>query len=633
MSPFLASAFGDFNSLWTVVVGAAVILVAYHVYAKRIDRAVVQADERRTTPARTYVDRIDFIPTSRVVLFAYHSKSIATAGAILGVVIAAQLWGWLPALLWLVVGVSFIGWVSDYTAVMLSVRNEGNSLPAISQRLISPRSRTILFSVILVYLLLMAGAFVGIVAGVLDARPDIPFALLVLAVMGLVVGWLIYERRARLVGATVLAAGTVILAMALGPLGATLPSAKAPVWDTGVISGPVESFAAAMNSERPLYTLHDPTGQDPRINRDPRTQQPVASPASIPRTSVVGVFPSYILWAVLLLVFGYFGATLPIRRFAQPVNYIGFWVTALIVAVAVLGAVLAPFGIGDGSTGTFSLEAFRSFAPAQSNGAVQPIWPLLFVTIGCGAVSGWHAIFGSFATGRQLEYETDALPVVAGGTFSEHSLALVSLVAVAITGAVGIRGFAVGMGSLLHIGSFGVVSTTFGTALGFSVFVVIAITVLQVVVRIMRITLVEWLGERWTGFKNHHIATVLSTAGVLFVVLSGSWIYLWQLFGASNQMLAALSLLIVSVWLTAERRSALFAGIPMVFMFVTASAAAVVTAWNLVRTIGTKSGIPVMSQIGGWTMALMALALVAGAGVIAWDAYRAWARLRTPASD
>jgi carbon starvation protein CstA len=98
-------------------------------------------------------------------------------------------------------------------------------------------------------------------------------------------------------------------------------------------------------------------------------------------------------------------------------------------------------------------------------------------------------------------------------------------------------------------------------------------------------------------------------------------------------MLAALSLLIVSVWLTSERRSALFAGIPMVFMFVTASAAAVVTAWNLVRTIGTKSGIPVMSQIGGWTMALMALALVAGAGVIAWDAYRAWARLRTPVSD
>ena len=433
MSAFLASVFGNFNSFWAVVVGAAVILLAYNVYAKRIARVVIQADERRTTPARTYVDRFDFVPTARVVLFAYHSKSIATAGAILGVVIAAQLWGWLPALLWLVVGVSFIGWVSDYTAVMLSVRNGGNSLPDISQRLISPRSRTILFSVILLYLLLMGGAFVGIVAGVLDARPDIPFALLLLAVMGLVLGWLIYERRARLVGATVLGAGTVVLAMALGPLGATLPSTRAPVWDTGVISGAVESLTAAVNSERPLYTLHDPTGQDPRINRDPRTHDPVASPAFNARASVVGVFPSYILWAVLLLVFGYFGGTLPIRRFAQPVNYVGFWVTALIIAVAVLGAVLAPFGIADGSTGRFSLEAFTSFAPAQSHAAVQPLWPLLFVTIGCGAVSGWHAVFGSLATGRQLEYETDALPVVTGGTFSEHSLALVSLAAVAIT--------------------------------------------------------------------------------------------------------------------------------------------------------------------------------------------------------
>ncbi|HEX2069007.1 MAG TPA: carbon starvation CstA family protein, partial [Actinomycetota bacterium] len=268
MPPLLASAFGDFNSLWTVVVGAAVILLAYNVYAKRIDRGVLQSDERHTTPARTYVDGIDFISTSRLILFAYHTKSIATAGAILGVAIAAQLWGWLPALLWLVVGVSFIGWVSDYTAVMLSVRNQGKSLPAISERLISPRSRSILFLLILVFLLLMGGAFVGIAAGVLDARPDIPFALVVLAVMGLVLGWLIYQRRARLVGATVLAAGAVMLAMALGPLDASFPSGKAPVWDTGVISGAVQAVTKAVYSEKPLYTLQDPTGQDPRINRD-----------------------------------------------------------------------------------------------------------------------------------------------------------------------------------------------------------------------------------------------------------------------------------------------------------------------------------------------------------------------------
>ena len=633
MSPLLSSAFGDFNSLWTVVVGTAVILLAYNVYAKRIDRAVIQADERRTTPGRTYLDRIDFTPTTRAVLFAYHSKSIATAGAILGVVIAAQLWGWLPALLWLVVGVGLIGWVSDYTTVMLSVRNEGKSLPALSERLISPRSRAVLFPLILIYLFLMSAAFVGIVAGVLDARPDLPFTLVVLAVIGVMMGWLIYQRRARLAGATVLAVGAVILAMALGPLGATFARGKAPVWDAAPISGFFEGVRDAINSERPLYTLVDPIGQDPRISTDRRTHEPVATPAFNPRPGMVGVFPSYILWAVLLLVFSYFGATLPIRQFAQPVNYVGFWVTALVVALAALGAILAPFGVGDGGTGTFALESFKSFAPTQSNAAFQPLWPLLFVTIGCGAVSGWHAVFGSFATARQLEYETDALPVTAGGVFSEHSLALLSLVAVAITGAFGIRGFATGVGSLLHVGTFGLISATFGTALGFSVFVVIAMTVLQIVVRIMRLTLVEWLGERWTGVKNPHIATAILAVGVLSVVLTGSWVYLWQLFGASNQMLAALSLLIVSVWLTSERRSALFASVPMIFMLVTSTAAALVTAWNLVRTIGTKPGIPVMAQVGGWVTALMALALVAGAAVIARDAYPAWVRLRRPVSD
>src|ERR671924_290984 len=186
------------NTLWIVVIAAVVIYLAYNFYAKRIDKNVIQADAKRATPAKMYMDGVDFMPASRNVLYGYHFKSIAAAGPIVGVITAANLWGWLPAILWLMVGVSLIGWVSDYTAIMVSVRNDGNSMSAIAHQLIAPRTRTILFVFIFFYLLLVGGAFVGILAGILDARPDVPFGILVLAIMGLVASQLLYKQKMNL---------------------------------------------------------------------------------------------------------------------------------------------------------------------------------------------------------------------------------------------------------------------------------------------------------------------------------------------------------------------------------------------------------------------------------------------------
>src|SRR5512134_2730418 len=173
------------NTLWIVVIAAVIIYLAYNFYAKQIDRNVIKTDAKRATPAKMYMDGVDFMPTSKNVLYGYHFKSIAAAGPIVGVITAANLWGWLPALLWLVIGVSFIGWVSDYSAIMVSVRNDGNSLSAISHKLIAPRTRSVLFVFIFFYLLLIAGAFIGILAAILSARPDVPFGIIVLALMGL----------------------------------------------------------------------------------------------------------------------------------------------------------------------------------------------------------------------------------------------------------------------------------------------------------------------------------------------------------------------------------------------------------------------------------------------------------------
>jgi carbon starvation protein len=617
------------NSLWVVVIGIVVIFLAYNFYAKRIDRVVIQADPERATPARMYMDGADFMPTSRFVLYGYHFKSIAAAGPIVGVITAAALWGWLPSIIWLMVGVSFIGWASDYSAIMVAVRNDGNSLSAIAHRLIAPRTRTILFVFIFFYLLLIGGAFVGILAGILDARPDVPFGILVLAIMGALGGYLIYRAKANLMMVTLLVVGLTILAMALGPIGVDLKQTKKD-WSQGPISSVVVNINDAVNGDKPLYTVQDPTGADPRITKDAKTGKPVTSKTYDAETGTINVFPSFVMWAIVLLIFSYLGANLPIWRFAQPVNYIGFWITALVIGFSAIGAVLAPFGIGDigSSVAKFKIDSFTAFAPNQVTGAIQPLWPMLFVTIACGAISGWHALFGSVGTARQLEYETDALPVGGGGMFSENTLGLLSLVAVAITGLSGAGGFAAGVGSLLNVATLGLLDTPFGTALGFGAFVVIVLTVVQLVFRVMRVTLGEWLGDSWVGFKNQHVATIISSAAVLFLVLSGTWVYLWQLFGASNQLMAALSLLIVTVWLASTRRNPAFAGIPMIFMYVTTIAASIVTAWNLYKTIATKEGVAIISVIGSWVMIAVAILLVAAALVIAFDGWKAWNRYR-----
>jgi carbon starvation protein len=154
------------------------------------------------------------------------------------------------------------------------------------------------------------------------------------------------------------------------------------------------------------------------------------------------------------------------------------------------------------------------------------------------------------------------------------------------------------------------------------------LTVVQLVFRVMRVTLGEWLGDAWVGFKNQHVASIVGMIAVVALVLSGTWVYLWQLFGAANQLLAALSLLLVTIWLVSTRRNALFAAIPMVFMYVTTIAATLVTAFNLYRGIVQAEGAATISLWGAWAMIAVAALLVIAALVIAYDGWKAYIRYR-----
>jgi len=628
------------TTLWIVVIGAITTYLAYNLYAKRIDRSVIQADARRATPARMYMDGVDFMPTSRNVLFGYHFKAIAAAGPIVGPITAANLWGWSPSLAWLIIGVSFIGWVSDYSAIMVAVRNDGNSLSAIAHRLIAPRTRTILFVFIFFYLMLLAGAFVGILAAILSARPDVPFGIVVLALMGLLAGQMMYRWKMGIMRVTLLVVAVTVVGMAAGPWGQHRDEKGA------LVNGPVAAAVAQLNyavdgitDHKSLFAVEDPTLADPRIPAPGKDGKRPTTPAYDAATGLLKTLPNYLLWTVFLFAFSYLGANLPIWRFAQPVNYIGFWITSITILLSAVGMVVAPLlGTKDAAgnlIGAFALPAVKDLGFGIVEGAAwQPLWPMLFVTIACGAISGWHALVGSVGTARQLEYETDGLPVGAGAMFGENALALLSLTAVSIAGAGGGGGrFAIGVGKLVYAGTFGLIPEALGTALGFGTFVLIVLTVTQLVFRVMRVTLTEWVGDAVPLVRNMHVSSLISMVLTLALVLTGTWVYLWQMFGASNQLMAALSLLVVAVWLKAEKRNPTYAVVPMVFMYVTTLAATAVTARNLYVTIAANPKMTALPVAGAWAMIAVSALLFVAAILIGWDGYKAYLRhAATPAA-
>jgi len=622
------------NTLWIVVLAVLTSYLAYNLYAKRIDRNVIRSDAKRATPARMYMDGVDFMPTSRNVLFGYHFKAIAAAGPIVGPITAANIWGWSPALAWLILGVSFIGWVSDYSAIMVAVRNDGNSLSAIAHKLIAPRTRTILFIFIFFYLMLLAGAFIGILAAILSARPDVPFGIVMLALMGLLAGQMMYRWKMGIMGVTVLVVALTLAAMAAGPWGQHRDDKGA------LVNGPVAAAVVALNGavdgitdRQPLFAVEDPTMSDPRIPAAGKDGVRPTTPAYDSPTGQLKTLPNYLLWMVFLFGFSYLGANLPIWRFAQPVNYIGFWITSITILLSAVGMVVAPLlGTTDAAgnlIGAFALPALKDLGfgidPAK---AWQPLWPMLFVTIACGAISGWHALVGSVGTARQLEYDTDGLPVGAGAMlFGEFPLAMLSLTAVSIAGVGGGGGrFAAGVGKLVYAGTFGLVPETFGTALGFATFVIIVLTVTQLVFRVMRVTLAEWVGDAVPPMRNMHVASFISMGLTAALVLTGTWVYLWQMFGASNQLMAALSLLVVGVWLKSEKRNPAYAVVPMLFMYVTTLAATAVTARNLYVTIAANPKMSALPVAGAWAMIAVSALLFVAALLIGWDGYKAYLR-------
>lgn len=518
------------NSVVVLFGALAFFLLALRLYGGSLEKAF-GIDPARPTPAHEKKDGVDFVPTPWPVLFGHHFSSICGAGPIVGPALAVAYWGWGPSVLWLLLGAVFLGAVSDFSALVLSVRHGGTSVPDISGELLGRRSRLLFMAFIWLSLILVLAVFADLTARTLVAKPEIVFPSLGLIAVALLVGEM-SARGAGLRTVTVVGLGLLAALLALGQ--------KVPV-----------SLPAAW-----------------------------AQPG----------------WTTLLLAYCFVASVMPVQRLLQPRDYLASYLLFATVGMGLLGVLW--------THPPMRAEAFLSFKPEAWPGA-GPGWPMLFVTVACGAISGFHALVSSGTTSKQLDTEAHACGIGYGGMLMEG---LVGVLVVVCVGA-GLSNarheeLLRGPGAVAAFGEgYGILVRPFMGGLG-AAFAVLALntfmlTTLDTATRIGRY-LTEELAQ--TGNKWASTGAVVAAAAAL--ALPGHWRRIWAAFGASNQLIAALSLLIAGAWLMRQGRSALRVLLPAAFMLVTTFAA---FAWQLRAALA--QGDHLMTGVLGALLALVALAL------------------------
>lgn len=562
------------NAIVVLLIAGAALVIGYAGYARQINARIIHPDDKKATPAKMYMDGVDFMPASRNVLFGYQFKSIAALGPITGPIVAVT-WGWLPALLWIILGTFFIGWVQDYGSMMMSVRRDGDTMGALSYKLVSPRARNILMLFIYFYLLLIMGAFGNQVGKTLMTRPSVPLGMISVTLMGILAGQMTYKWRRDIVLTTVITVGLSFVGIWLG----TQP-------------GVVGFFNNLLGLP----------------------QSPVLF-GTVTRAQFIGT--------LLVLLFCYLGSILPIWSWAQPVNYVSFWIIGLGMLGGVLGMLIWRPSLGD----------FPAFT--QWNIGPGPLWPMLFVTIACGAISGWHSLVSTSGTARQLERESDALPIGGGAMFLEMLLAVISLLcATAALG--GMEGYKAAGGSGAALAVFAEGLSRFLTHVGVphdlgvayaSVFLTImGLTIMQLVVRFMRVASAELVGARVPLFKNTHVGTLVALILTAVFVWVIPWLTIWTAFGSANQLMAGLALMLVALWLKSEGKQNAWALYPSAFMLITTVAALFLLAFNQFKAVAAAKTS--QSATAAILIGVIAVVLVVAALFLIADGWQALQRKR-----
>ena len=492
------------------------LVLGYRFYGRWVVRHF-GLDDSRATPAWTRADGIDYVATPPFYLFAQHFSAIAAAGPIVGPILACQTFGWLPCLLWIGFGVVFIGAVHDFSSLIASVRHGGTSVAEIAkERLGSPAGRALL-AFIWIALVYVIVAFVDITASTFVSGSE-----------ELAGTTLRFDP-----GGAVAAASTLYLLLAV-VMGLVQRFLAPPLWLVTVIFVPATFGAVWLGTE----------------------------------LSGVLAF-GHGTWALLILAYCCVASVLPVWSLLQPRGYLGGFVLYTALALGLVGILFGGYEIEQ--------PAFKGW---DAGGATGTLAPFLFVTIACGACSGFHGLVCSGTTSKQVARESHARFVGYGAMLAEAFVALIALVTVMIVAQPDLAGltpgkiYGNGIGRFLTlvIGSdHAVFATTFG-AMVLSTFI---FDTIDVATRLGRYIMQELFG--WQGRAGALTGTLLTVAPAIFFLTWGSegaYKTFWTLFGASNQLLAALTLITVAVWLKQERKPTAFVVIPIVLVLT-------VTLWAL----------------------------------------------------
>ena len=528
------------------------LVLGYFLYGRWVARQF-RLDDSRETPANKINDGEDFVPTRPFYLFGQHFSAIAAAGPIAGPIIACIAFGWLPCLVWIALGVVLIGAVHDFSALTSSVRHGAQSVAEITRDKLGGKAGRALMGFIWIALVYVTVAFTDITAGTFVAGDDA------------LAGETKFNPGGAVAMASVLYLGLSII------LGLVERYLKPPLWLATIIFVPA-TFALSYVGTQFSNVLSF----------------------------------SHQTWAILILVYCIIGSLLPVWALLQPRGYLGGFVLYAAIAVGVIGIFFGGYSIQQ--------PAFKSF---DVGGMTGMLFPFLFVTIACGACSGFHGLVCSGTTSKQLDKESHARPVGYGAMLAEGFVAFIALVTVMIAAGDALVGpdgkslsagkiYGNGIGNFLSLvigKEYLAFAITFG-AMAFSTFV---FDTLDVTMRLGRYLVQELIGI--PGHLGALIGTLVTVALpflLIFFATPGSYLEFWTLFGASNQLLAALTLLSITVWLYKARRRIAFTLLPMLFVLA-------ITLWALsslvIGNFQASTGFDIKLVNGITSLALIVLAI------------------------
>ena len=505
------------NSALLTIICLSCFYLGYRFYSKFIAIKIYELNNKDKTPAHELEDGIDYVPTNKHILFGHHFTSIAGAAPIIGPCIAVY-WGWLPAILWVVLGTIFMGAVHDFGALVLSLKEKGKSVADISSKVINKRIRIMFLIFIMCLTWLVLAVFANAIAGLFTKYPTAVLPVNIEIIIAIIIGFIIYKKKINAFIPSVLALGVLYLFVWIG----------------------------------------------------------IYNPINLEHIGISNVKHT---WIILLFIYSSIASLIPVWILLQPRDYINSH--QLIVGLSLIFISI------------FIIQP-DIVAPVISNTENgPPMIPFLFVTIACGAISGFHGLVSSGTTSKQINKMKDARPIGYGATLGEGSLALAATIA-AVAGisfvntssdfclpwacdfnnakAGALEVFIGGSSGLLQQIGF---SESLATTLIVVLVVSFAATTLDSATRIQRYIITEFgNATKFTLFKNKYVATLISVIPAYFISTNNSLRNeLWQTFGASNQMLAALTLMILCIYFWKKNKNIIPLFIPMIMiMIITVSA-------------------------------------------------------------